>query len=35
LLLGNLPAIEEALTEGSIVVFTENVIRIRRLPILP
>jgi predicted nuclease of predicted toxin-antitoxin system len=35
LLLANLPAIEDAVAEGSIVVFTEAAIRIRRLPILP
>ncbi len=35
LLLGNLPAIEQALAEGSVVVFTEAAIRIRRLPVLP
>jgi predicted nuclease of predicted toxin-antitoxin system len=35
LLLANLPAIQDAVTEGSIVVFTETAIRIRRLPILP
>jgi predicted nuclease of predicted toxin-antitoxin system len=35
LLLNNLPAIEDALEQGSVVVFTETAIRIRRLPILP
>lgn len=35
LLLSNLPHIEDALTQGSVVVFTETAIRIRRLPILP
>jgi predicted nuclease of predicted toxin-antitoxin system len=35
LLLNNLPFVEDALTEGSVVVFTETVIRIRRLPIAP
>ena len=35
LLLANLAAVEGPLTEGSVVVFTENAIRIRRLPILP
>jgi predicted nuclease of predicted toxin-antitoxin system len=35
LLLANLRAIEDAVTEGSVIVFTETAIRIRRLPILP
>ena len=30
----NLVALESAVAEGSIIVFTEDVIRIRRLPIL-
>jgi len=35
LLLNNLPAIEDALQQGSVAVFTKTAIRIRRLPILP
>ena len=34
LLLENLPHVETALSEGSVVVFTETAIRIGRLPIL-
>lgn len=34
LLINNLPAITPALAEGSLVVFEQNRIRIRRLPIL-
>jgi hypothetical protein len=33
LLMANLPAIKEAVEQGSIVVFDEGRIRIRRLPI--
>ena len=33
LLLSNLPAVEDDLAEGSLVVFGENRIRVRRLPI--
>lgn len=35
LLLNNLPTIEAALVEGSIVVIEHTRIRIRRLPVLP
>jgi len=35
LLLSNLPALADALTEGSVVVIETDRIRIRRLPLIP
>jgi len=35
LLIANLPAFEEDLNEGAIVVLTDTVARVRRLPIMP
>lgn len=34
-LVSNLPAHEEALAEGAIVVIADNVVRVRQLPIIP